>query len=206
MVRQLSSRSESLPWHYPDVIMGAMASQITSLTIVYLTFYSGADQRKQQSSLSLAFVRGIHRWPVNSLHKWPSNAENVSIWWCHHDEVMQPCLYFKDSGGIFFAATHLVSGRLFRHRSKETSKFRISGFCVGNSPVTCDFSTQIILPLSMMTSSIGSIFCFTGPFCEFTSHSFDVSFDLRLNKGLSKQSWGWWFETSSVSLWHHCNG
>ena len=51
--------------------MGAIASQITSLTIVYSTVYSGADQRKHQSSASLAFVRGIHRWPVNSPHKWP---------------------------------------------------------------------------------------------------------------------------------------
>ena len=48
-----------------------MASQTTSLTIVYSTVYSGADQRKHQSSASLALVRGIHRWPVNSPHKWP---------------------------------------------------------------------------------------------------------------------------------------
>ena len=47
--------------------MGTMASQITSLAIVFLTVYSGADQ----SSASLAFVRGIDRWPVNSLHKGP---------------------------------------------------------------------------------------------------------------------------------------
>ena len=47
--------------------MGAMASQITSLTIVYSTVYSGVDQRKHQSSASLAFVRGT----VNSPHKWP---------------------------------------------------------------------------------------------------------------------------------------
>ena len=51
--------------------MGAKASQITSLTIVYSTFYSGADQSKHQSSASLAFVWGIHRGPVNSAHKWP---------------------------------------------------------------------------------------------------------------------------------------
>ena len=57
--------------HYSDVIMGAMASQINSLTIVYSSVYSDADQRKHQSSASLAFVRGIHRWPVNSPHKWP---------------------------------------------------------------------------------------------------------------------------------------
>ena len=47
--------------HYIDVIITTMASQITSLTIVYSTLYSGADQRKHQSSASLAFVWGIHR-------------------------------------------------------------------------------------------------------------------------------------------------
>ena len=58
-------------WHYNDDIMGAMTSQITSLTIIYSTIYLGADQRKHQSSASLAFVWGIHRWQVNSPHKWP---------------------------------------------------------------------------------------------------------------------------------------
>ena len=57
--------------HYSDVIMGTMVSQITSLTIVYSTIYSDSDQRKHQSSTSLAFVWGIHRWLVNSPHKWP---------------------------------------------------------------------------------------------------------------------------------------
>ena len=57
--------------HYNDVIMGAIVSQITSLTIVYSIVYSDAHQRKHQSSASLAFVRGIHGWPVNSPHKWP---------------------------------------------------------------------------------------------------------------------------------------
>ena len=58
-------------WHYSEVIMGTLASQITSLTIVYPTIYSGTDQWKHWSSASLAFVRGIHRWLVNSPHKWP---------------------------------------------------------------------------------------------------------------------------------------
>ena len=49
--------------------MSGMASQINSLTIVYSRIYSGADQRKHQSSASLAFVRRIHQWPVNSPHK-----------------------------------------------------------------------------------------------------------------------------------------
>ena len=54
--------------HYSGIIMGAMASQITSLTNVYSTAYSGTDQRKHQIFVSLTFLRGIHRWPVNSLH------------------------------------------------------------------------------------------------------------------------------------------
>ena len=57
--------------YYNDIIMGVMASQITSLTIVDSTVYSDTDQRKHQSSMSLMFVGGIHRWPVNSLHKLP---------------------------------------------------------------------------------------------------------------------------------------
>ena len=71
--------------------------------------------------------------------------------------------------------------------------------------------------LVMMTSSNGNIFRVTGPLCgEFTgsgkfptqrpvTRSFDVFFDLRLNKRLSKQPWDWWFETPSWSLWRHCN-
>ena len=51
--------------------MCAKVSQITNLTTVYSIVYSDVDQRKHQSSASLAFVRGIHRGPVNSPHKWP---------------------------------------------------------------------------------------------------------------------------------------
>ena len=54
--------------------------------------------------------------------------------------------------------------------------------CAGNSPVTCEFPTQ-----------------------RPVTRSFDVFFDLRLNKRFSKQSWGWWFDTLSRSLWRHCN-
>ena len=52
---------EIIQMHYDDVIMMAIASQITSLTIVYSAVYSGARQRKHTSSASLAFVWGIHR-------------------------------------------------------------------------------------------------------------------------------------------------
>ena len=69
--------------HYNDVIMSAMASQITGFSIVYFTFCSGADQRKYQSSASLAFVRGSHRWPVNAPHKGP-----VTRKWFPFDDVI----------------------------------------------------------------------------------------------------------------------
>ena len=70
--------------HYSDVIMGVMASQITSLTIVYSTVYSGADPRKLQSSASPAFVRGIHLWLVNSPHKGPVTRNMFPF----HDFIM----------------------------------------------------------------------------------------------------------------------
>ena len=55
--------------------------------------------------------------------------------------------------------------------------------CAGNSPVPGEFPAQ-----------------------RPVTRSFDVFFDLRLNKRLSKQSWGWWFETPSRPLWRQCNG
>ena len=87
--------------HYFDVIMGAIASQITSLMIVYSTVYLCADQRKHQSSAPLAFVWGIHRWPVNSPHKGPvtrkmcplitSSCSGIDVFTLNHCYV----LYFR---------------------------------------------------------------------------------------------------------------
>ena len=66
-----------------NMAVNKMASQITSLTIVYSTVFSSSDQRKHQSSASLAFVPG--EFPA----RMPSDAENVSIWWRHHENRMQ---------------------------------------------------------------------------------------------------------------------
>ena len=68
----------------------------------------------------------------------------------------------------------------WRHQMETFSA--LLALCVGNSPVTGEF-----------------------PAHRPVTRSFDVFFDLRLNKPLSKESWGWWFETPSRSLWHHCN-
>ena len=82
--------------------MGAMVSQITSISIVYSTVWSGADQGKYQISALLAFVKGIHRWPVNSPHK-ASNAENVSIWWRHHDHAR-----FRSGHGVSQSSSQVM--------------------------------------------------------------------------------------------------
>ena len=66
-----AQESEFKPSHYSDVIMSTMASQITGVATVCSNVCSGADQRKHQSSASLAFVWGIHQWPVNSPPKGP---------------------------------------------------------------------------------------------------------------------------------------
>ena len=69
-IKQISICAEYLV-HYNDVIMSKIVSQITSVSIVYSIIHSDADQRKHQSSAPLAFVRGIHRRPVNSPHRGP---------------------------------------------------------------------------------------------------------------------------------------
>ena len=84
----LSLHSRALFVHCNDVIMSAMASQITSLTSVYSTIYLGADQWKHQSSASLAFVWGIHRWSVNSLHKRPVTRKMFLF-----DDVIMEAVY-----------------------------------------------------------------------------------------------------------------
>ena len=73
-----------------------MASQIISLTIVYSTVYLGTDQRKDQSSASLALVRGIHRWPVNSPHKWPVTRKMFPF-----DDVIMWHFYYETAGDVW---------------------------------------------------------------------------------------------------------
>ena len=71
---------QTCPEHYCDIIMVAMASQITSLTIAYLIVHSGAEKRKHQSSASLAFVLG----EFTGDQQMASNTGTVSIWWRYH--------------------------------------------------------------------------------------------------------------------------
>ena len=72
--------------HFCDVIMGAMAPQITSLAIAYLVVHSGADQRTSKLRVTGLCV-GNSPVNVEFLAQMASNAENVSIWWCYHGTV-----------------------------------------------------------------------------------------------------------------------
>ena len=107
------SRSSN-PYHYGDVIIGAMASQVITIAIIYSTVYSDADQRKRQSSASLAFVLGIHRWPITSPHKcfhsmtssWSSNFG------CNMSGQMQFKLFILKRG----------SGTLHIHRASIVNR------------------------------------------------------------------------------------
>ena len=102
--------------------MGTIASQITSLTMVYSTVYSDADQRKHQNSASLAFVRGIHRRPVNSTQKWPVTRKMFSfddvIMDMHHYvlPVIVHTRHIKtqlvDRLGAFFFVCHVKTNQL----------------------------------------------------------------------------------------------
>ena len=94
-------------WYCRDVMMGAMASQITSLTIVYRNVYWGADQRKYQSSAPLAFVCGIHRRPGNSPHKGPVTWKIVLF-----DVVIMEGRLFRECWTYSFGLYQFVTSKM----------------------------------------------------------------------------------------------
>ena len=97
--------------HYCDVIMVAIASQITSLTIVYSMVYSGADQRKRQSSASLVFVRRIHRWPINYMHRWLVTRKMFSF----DDVIIYPSEVYIRLNDVLCLSMHLFFCKLLTH-------------------------------------------------------------------------------------------
>ena len=118
------------PLCYGDVTMGAIASQITSLTIVYSIVYSDADQRKHQSSASLAFVRGIHRGPVN---RWIPSTNDQRRGKCFH-LMMSPCCGNKtDQLFVVWSNTHI---HLHLHINGLTHWGRVTHICVVKLTIT----------------------------------------------------------------------
>ena len=169
--------------------MGAIASQITSFTIVYSTVYSDADERKHQSSASLAFVWGIHRGRVNSPHKWtvtrkmfpfddvimictvlvPYTGMQVNLFIVpdNTDKLTTGTVSLRKTSHVYWVAIDIVNwqrtlqwyhderngvsnhqrfqcslNRLYRRRSKTTSKLCVAGHCEGNPLVTGGFPSQ----------------------------------------------------------------
>ena len=93
--------------HYDDATMSAMASEITNLTIVYSIVYSVEDQRKHQSSESLAFVWGIHRRPVNYPHKGQVTRKMFPF-----DDVIMAV--YQNSLIVWYQATIILAPIFFR--------------------------------------------------------------------------------------------
>ena len=85
---------------YGDVIMSAMAAQITSVSIVYSTVCSGAHQRNYQRSASLTFVRGIHRWHIRTNNRIVGESKRLDLMWrrCDVGRMLIPCV------GCFYAS------------------------------------------------------------------------------------------------------
>ena len=97
--------------------------------------------------------------------------------------VLSSCLYLADFSTVpLYKLVAMPNAFIpwWRHQMETFSA--LLAICAGNSPVPGEFPTQ-----------------------RPVTRSFDVFFDLRLNKRLSKHSWGWWFETLSRPLWRHCN-
>ena len=87
--------------------MSTIASQITSVVTVYSTIYLGVDQRKQHSSESQAFVRGIHRWQMNSPHKGSATRKLFPF----DDIIMIFFIYSRISKSHIFSAGHYLDNR-----------------------------------------------------------------------------------------------
>ena len=97
-IMSMACNVEYFTVHYCDVIMGAVASQITSLTIVYSTVYSDADQRKKSKLRVTGLCEGNSPGTGEFPAQMASNTENASIWWRHHDSCKWPmslCIIFS---------------------------------------------------------------------------------------------------------------
>ena len=127
------------------------------------------------------YVRAVTRWTIESIQTTlPNHLSTISCFQIPWSDtrlcVMYKMDYFREHCSMWYR----YSDSWWRHQMETF--FALLVICAGNSPVTGEFPTQ-----------------------RPVTRSFDVFFDLRLNERLSKQSWGWWFETQLRSLWRYCN-
>ena len=113
--------------------MTMLASQITSLPVVCSIVYSDVNQRKHQSSASLAFVREIHRGPVNFPHKWPVTRKMFPF-----DDVIMSIQYPNQLGEMSYSVT-VVSCKKKHH----TQLYQMQTYDVRNTPRDVNFCTGI---------------------------------------------------------------
>ena len=114
--------------------------------------------------------------------RWRYIVTSSPISWVHTQN--DPCkqeMWLQHQGAGALCHSLLLRSTWWRHQMETFSV--LLALCAGNSPATGEFPAQ-----------------------RPVKRSFDVFFDLHLNKRLSKQPWGWWFETPSCSLWRHCKG
>ena len=189
--------------------MGAMASQITSLTIVYSSVYSGADQRKHQSSASLAFVRGIHRWPVNSPHKWPVTRKMFPF-----DEVIltkymetKPCAYNMRydivADDCIFKHAYII---VYKNTWWFVSQVQVTGTLMNNNK-----HVQMVLIWLENVISLWYLSCFFVLHFQSDSDSqnkcvtwpADISWAVLIKLGLkgSQQNWLWFSRQEGEQFW-----
>ena len=127
--------------HYCDGITGAMASQIAHGVSnrqphdCLLNRSFRQIKKKHYSSASLAFVRGIHRWPVNSPHKWPVTRKNVSIWWRHHDSVCQKICVMEHMKALHLRVE--IAGKLIK-LTKETNILPVNSWIWLKNPTDAE--------------------------------------------------------------------
>ena len=128
--------------HNGDVIMGTIASQITSLVNVFSTVSLDTDQRKHQGSASLAFVWGIHGGPVNSPHKWPVTRKMFPF-----DDVIIRII-------ILTAAVYVVNEIVPSREPRGIPYFSVTGSDVHDPIWTlmCSFLKIWLKPIKSITS------------------------------------------------------
>ena len=139
-------------------------------------------------SLLQLLLNNTKVWLVTAEFNWIKSTQYIwwsNIIWHSYSSIITyvelKCDFHQQKHKCISSNWWCIYCRSWWHHQMETFSALLA-LCVRNSQVTGEFPTQRLV-----------------------TRSFDVFFDLCLNKRLSKQSWGWWFETPSRSLWHHCN-
>ena len=176
-----------------------------------LQFVQAKDNETTKTLHCWPFVKGIHRWmvdpltPVESPHQGPVNcgdAESFSMSWCAHDVIMMVAKK---------AAVNMMLTRLGCSVTRIISTIHIHThtYAIRFYQIESEWRTWRRHQMETFSALLASVWGIHRSLVN-SPHkgqwrNFDVSFDQRLNKRRSKQSWGWWFETLSRPLWRHCN-